>query len=64
MRRPCRNRSIAPGAYDGLPYTARVLAENLVRRCDPAILSDSLRQIVERQARARFPLVPGARGLP
>ena len=27
--------SIAAGAYDRLPYTARVLAENLVRRCDP-----------------------------
>jgi aconitate hydratase len=25
-----------PGAYDTLPYTSRVLAENLVRRCDPA----------------------------
>ena len=23
--------AIAPGAYDGLPYTSRVLAENLVR---------------------------------
>ena len=30
--------AIAPGAYDGLPYTSRVLAENLVRRCDPALL--------------------------
>ena len=27
--------AIAPGAYDRLPYTSRVLAENLVRRCDP-----------------------------
>jgi aconitase A len=26
---------IQPGAWDGLPYTSRVLAENLVRRCDP-----------------------------
>ena len=24
---------IQPGAWDGLPYTSRVLAENLVRRC-------------------------------
>jgi aconitase A len=26
---------IQPGAYAKLPYTSRVLAENLVRRCDP-----------------------------
>jgi len=25
---------IAPGAYKKLPYTSKVLAENLVRRCD------------------------------
>jgi aconitase A len=25
--------AIKPGAYDKLPYTSRVLAENLVRRC-------------------------------
>ena len=24
--------ALAPGAWDGLPYTSRVLAENLVRR--------------------------------
>ena len=33
---------IQPGAYDSLPYTSRVLAENLVRRCDPATLKASL----------------------
>ena len=31
--------AIKPGAYDKLPYTSRVLAENLVRRCDPASLT-------------------------
>jgi len=30
--------AIQPGAYATLPYTSRVLAENLVRRCDPATL--------------------------
>ena len=50
--------AIAPGAYDRLPYTARVLAENLVRRCDPAILSDSLRQIVECKRERDFPWFP------
>ena len=39
---------IAPGAYAKLPYTSRVLAENLVRRCDPATLTDSLNQLIER----------------
>jgi 2-methylcitrate dehydratase (2-methyl-trans-aconitate forming) len=50
--------AIAPGAYDRLPYTARVLAENLVRRCDPSILSDSLRQIVECRRERDFPWFP------
>lgn len=35
--------AIKPGAYATLPYTSRVLAENLVRRCDPAMLTDSLK---------------------
>ncbi len=50
--------AIAPGAYAGLPYTARVLAENLVRRCDPADLEASLRQIVERKRELDFPWYP------
>mgnify|MGYP001071420879 CR=1 FL=1 len=41
--------AIQPGAYDKLPYTSRVLAEQLVRRCDPAILTDSLKQLIERK---------------
>lgn len=41
--------AIKPGAYDGLPYTSRVLAENLVRRCDPATLNASLEQLIERK---------------
>ena len=40
---------IAPGAYAKLPYTSRVHAENLVRRCDPATLTDSLKQLIERK---------------
>jgi len=50
--------AIRPGAYDGLPYTSRVLAENLVRRCDPAILTDCLRQIIERKRERDFPWFP------
>ncbi|HPA91831.1 MAG TPA: Fe/S-dependent 2-methylisocitrate dehydratase AcnD, partial [Quisquiliibacterium sp.] len=50
--------AIAPGAYDKLPYTSRVLAENLVRRCDPAALTDSLRQLIERKRDLDFPWYP------
>jgi len=50
--------AIAPGAYDKLPYTSRVLAENLVRRCDPATLTDSLKQLIERKRELDFPWFP------
>ena len=50
--------AIQPGAYDTLPYTSRVLAENLVRRCDPASMTDSLRQIIERKRDLDFPWFP------
>ncbi len=50
--------AIKPGAYDQLPYTSRVLAENLVRRCDPALLMASLNQIIERKREQDFPWFP------
>ncbi|AZD01140.1 Fe/S-dependent 2-methylisocitrate dehydratase AcnD [Pseudomonas chlororaphis] len=50
--------AIQPGAYDSLPYTSRVLAENLVRRCDPATLSASLKQLIERKRDLDFPWFP------
>ncbi|NHZ89085.1 Fe/S-dependent 2-methylisocitrate dehydratase AcnD [Massilia sp. CCM 8733] len=50
--------AIAPGAYDKLPYTSRVLAENLVRRCDPATLNASLGQLIERKRDLDFPWFP------
>jgi len=50
--------AIAPGAYDGLPYTSRVLAENLVRRCEPALLTDALKQLIERRRDLDFPWFP------
>ncbi|MEN9794565.1 MAG: hypothetical protein RJA17_1105 [Pseudomonadota bacterium] len=49
---------IAPGAYDRLPYTSKVLAENLVRRCDPGALTESLRQLIERRRDLDFPWFP------
>ena len=50
--------AIAPGAYDKLPYTSRVLAENLVRRCAPATLNASLAQFIERKRDLDFPWFP------
>ena len=49
---------IEADAYDRLPYTSRVLAENLVRRCDPAMLTDALRQLIERRQDLDFPWFP------
>lgn len=50
--------AIEAGAYAKLPYTSRVLAENLVRRCDPATLTDSLKQFIERKRDLDFPWFP------
>ncbi|MDF1829785.1 MAG: Fe/S-dependent 2-methylisocitrate dehydratase AcnD [Cycloclasticus pugetii] len=50
--------AIEPGAYAKLPYTSRVHAENLVRRCDPASLTDSLKQLIERKQDLDFPWYP------
>ncbi len=49
---------IQPGAYGKLPYTSRVLAEQLVRRCDPTTLTDCLKQIIERKRDLDFPWYP------
>ena len=50
--------AIQPGAFETLPYVSRVYAENLVRRCDPAVLTDSLKQIIERKQDLDFPWYP------
>ncbi|KFF83626.1 Fe/S-dependent 2-methylisocitrate dehydratase AcnD [Pseudomonas syringae] len=50
--------ALKPGAYATLPYTSRVLAENLVRRCDPATLNASLTQLIERKCDLDFPWFP------
>ncbi|MBE3720510.1 Fe/S-dependent 2-methylisocitrate dehydratase AcnD [Vibrio parahaemolyticus] len=50
--------SISPGAYETLPYTSRVLAEQLVRRCDPSVLTDSLKQLIARKRDLDFPWYP------
>lgn len=50
--------AIRPGAYDKLPYVSRVLAEQLVRRCDKALLPEALRQIAESKRTLDFPWYP------
>lgn len=50
--------AIEPGAYDKLPYTSRVFAENLLRRCEPELLTASLQQIIYRQRDLDFPWYP------
>jgi len=50
--------ALQPGAWDTLPYTSRVHAENLVRRCDPALLDDALQQLIQRRRDLDFPWFP------
>ncbi|KZN43855.1 Fe/S-dependent 2-methylisocitrate dehydratase AcnD [Pseudoalteromonas luteoviolacea] len=50
--------AIKPGAYEGLPYTSKVLAENLVRKAEPEKLNDYLTQIIERRRDLDFPWFP------
>ncbi len=50
--------AIKPGAYAKLPYTSRVLAEQLVRRCNPDDLNSALEQIIERKRDLDFPWYP------
>ncbi|MDR5886971.1 Fe/S-dependent 2-methylisocitrate dehydratase AcnD [Vreelandella janggokensis] len=49
---------IQPGAYATLPFTSRVLAEQLVRRCDPEQLTAALKQLIERKRDLDFPWYP------
>lgn len=50
--------ALQPGAYATLPYTARVHAENLVRRAEPQMLEAYLRQLIERKRDLDFPWFP------
>ncbi|QBY05810.1 Fe/S-dependent 2-methylisocitrate dehydratase AcnD [Thalassotalea sp. HSM 43] len=50
--------ALKPGSYDTLPYTSKVLAEQLVRKCDPNTLNDCLLQIIERKRDLDFPWYP------
>ena len=50
--------ALRPGAYDKLAYVERVLAEQLLRRCDPSLLNDALCQIADRRSDSDFPWYP------
>ena len=50
--------AIRPGAYATLSYTARVHAENIVRKADPAMRDAYLLQLIERRRDLDFPWFP------
>ncbi len=50
--------AIKPGAYATLPYTARVHAENLVRKGEPERVAAYLGQLIERKRDLDFPWFP------
>ena len=50
---------ITPDAYDKLPYTSRILAEQLVRKVsDPTELTAALKQLINRERTLDFPWYP------
>ncbi|ROH89431.1 Fe/S-dependent 2-methylisocitrate dehydratase AcnD [Stagnimonas aquatica] len=50
--------AIKPGAWAKLPYTARVHAENLVRKGEPEKVNAYLGQLIERKRDLDFPWFP------
>jgi aconitate hydratase len=50
--------AIEADAWAKLPYTSKVLAENLVRKCEPAMLNVSLEQLIYRKREQDFPWFP------
>ena len=50
--------SIQAGAWAKLPYTARVHAENIVRKADPKMVNAYLGQLIERKRDLDFPWFP------
>jgi len=55
---PAAVEALQPGAWAGLPYTARVHAENIVRKADPAMRDAYLSQLIERRRDLDFPWFP------
>ncbi|MBS0619281.1 MAG: Fe/S-dependent 2-methylisocitrate dehydratase AcnD [Spirochaetes bacterium] len=50
--------AIEPGAYDRLSYTARLFAENLIRKAEPENLKDYLSQLIYNKRDLDFPWYP------
>ena len=50
--------AISPGSYDKLSYTARVHAENIVRKADPDKVDAYLTQLIDRKRDLDFPWFP------
>ena len=50
--------AIKAGAWAKLPYTARVHAENIVRKADPKMVTAYLGQLIERKRDLDFPWFP------
>jgi iron-sulfur-dependent 2-methylisocitrate dehydratase len=50
--------AIKPGSWAGLPYTARVHAENIIRKADQASINEYLVQLIERKRDQDFPWFP------
>jgi iron-sulfur-dependent 2-methylisocitrate dehydratase len=50
--------TLQEGAWKRMPFTSRVHAENLLRRCDPAILDASLLQLIDAKQERDFPWYP------
>ena len=55
---PAAVNAIKPGAWAKLPYTARVHAENIVRKADPKMVNAYLGQLIERKRDLDFPWFP------
>ncbi|MBD9417410.1 Fe/S-dependent 2-methylisocitrate dehydratase AcnD [Pseudomonas sp. PDM16] len=55
---PAAVEAIQAGAWAKLPYTSRVLAEQLVRRCEPELLTPALEQLIYRKRDLDFPWYP------
>ncbi|WP_436317817.1 Fe/S-dependent 2-methylisocitrate dehydratase AcnD [Vibrio agarivorans] len=49
---------LTPGSYKTLPYTSRILAEQLVRRCNAEELDACLMQLIDRKKDRDFPWYP------
>ncbi|HUR39795.1 MAG TPA: aconitase family protein, partial [Verrucomicrobiae bacterium] len=50
--------AIQPGAWAKLPYTARVHAENIIRKAEPAKVTAYLGQLIGRKRELDFPWFP------